>query len=414
MPADPTVSGGTGDENLRVLRVIARLNIGGPARHVLLLDRGLRARGHRTLLVHGSVDEGEASLESLVDTYSVHAHRIPQLGRRIHLLDDFRAFARLLAIVFRERPDVVHTHTAKAGTLGRLAALAFNVTRSRRRRAAVVHTFHGHVLDGYFSPVMNHLVRLAERRLARVTDRIITISPRQRLDIVERFAVAPAARTSVVPLGLDLDALLRLERGAPEWRERLAIPPGAFVVGYVGRLVPIKDPLTLLRATATAARHVPNLQLLIAGDGPLRPAMERAVVELGMTAVVRFAGWIDDLPGLYATMDVCALSSLNEGTPVALIEAMAAGLPVVATSVGGVPDLVEDERTGLLVPSRDPEALAEALLRLAARPDERRSFGAAARARVAERYSASRLVDDVEKLYIEALRDRRGKAGGPR
>ena len=199
---------------MKTLRVIARLNVGGPARHVVLLDRGLRARGHDTRLVHGSLAPFEASLEHLAVESDLPTTHIRELGRRINLLDDLRAFVQLVRLVFREAPDVVHTHTAKAGTLGRLAACLFNFTRPRRRRCLVVHTFHGHVLTGYFAPATNVAVRLAERTLARITDRVVTISPAQRDDIVTRFRIAAAERTIVVPLGLDLEHLRRLDPGA--------------------------------------------------------------------------------------------------------------------------------------------------------------------------------------------------------
>ena len=173
----------------KVVRVIARLNVGGPARHVVLLNTGLEARGYDTVLVHGSVAPGEASLEDMAEQYGITRERIAELGPRISALDDLRAFGRLVSLIFRESPDVVHTHTAKAGALGRLAALVFNVTRGRRRRAVVVHTFHGHVLEGYFTPAINSLLRATERALSAVTDCIVTISPRQRTDLVDRLRV---------------------------------------------------------------------------------------------------------------------------------------------------------------------------------------------------------------------------------
>ena len=205
---------------MKILRVIARLNVGGPARHVVLLDRGLRARGHDTRLVHGSLAPFEASLEHLAVEAGLPTTHIVELGRRISPMSDLRAFTELLRLVFREAPDVIHTHTAKAGTLGRLAAGLFNITRPRRRRCLVVHTFHGHVLTGYFRPATNVAVRLAERTLARITDRVVTISPAQRADIVTRFRIAAAARTVVVPLGLDLAHLARIDPRAPDLRRQ--------------------------------------------------------------------------------------------------------------------------------------------------------------------------------------------------
>ena len=392
---------------MKILRVIARLNVGGPARHVVLLDRGLRARGHDTRLVHGSLAPFEASLEHLAVEAGVPTTHIHELGRRISPISDVRALAHLLRLVFREAPDVIHTHTAKAGTLGRVAACLFNITRPRRRRCLVVHTFHGHVLTGYFRPPTNVAVRLAERTLARVTDRVVTVSPAQRDDIVTRFRIAAAARTTVVPLGLDLDRLARLDPQAPHLRRQFRIPERALVVGYVGRFVAIKDLETLVRAFARVAAERPDAVLLLVGDGPLRPEVEALVAAFSLQKQVHLAGWIDDLAALYATIDICALSSLNEGTPVALIEAMAAAKAVVATRVGGVADVVDHERTGLLIPPKDPEALADAMLRLAADPAERSRMGAAGREAVVGRFSADRLVDDIDKLYTDALAQKR-------
>ncbi len=396
---------------MKILRVIARLNVGGPARHVVLLDRGLRGRGHDTRLVHGSLAPGEASLEHLAVESGLPATHIRELGRRISPVSDLRAFAQLVRLVFREAPDVIHTHTAKAGTLGRLAACLFNSTRPRRRRCLVVHTFHGHVLTGYFRPATNIAVRLAERTLATITDRVVTISPAQRDDIVNRFRVAPASRTATIPLGLDLAPLTRLDAAAPQLREALGIPARAPVVGYVGRFVPIKDLATLVHAFAHVVPRVPDAVLLMVGGGPVRSGIESLVATLRLEGQVRFLGWIEDLAPLYATIDICALSSLKEGTPVALIEAMAAAKAVVAPRVGGIADVVEHERTGLLVPPGDVGALADAIARLAADPGERSRMGAAGRQSVVARFSHERLVEDIDRLYASALADKRSPRG---
>ena len=388
---------------MHILRIIARLNVGGPARHVTLLNAGLESRGHRTLLVYGALDTGESSLEGPAVASGIPVLRVEDLGRHVRATSDLRAFIALLRLIFRERPDVVHTHTAKAGTLGRLAATIYNSTRRRDRRALVVHTFHGHVFEGYFSPFMNRLVRLTERTLARLTDIIITISPRQQHDIVTRFAVAPAAKTVVVPLGLDLDRLLAMPADAIGRRLDIGAEAGDVVVGYAGRMVPVKDLPTLLRAFAHAHAVVPTLRLVLAGDGPERSAAEALARELGIAERLQFIGWVEDLPRFYATLDLFALTSLNEGTPVAAIEAMAAGRPVVATAVGGVPDVVEHDTTGLLVPPRDIDAFSAALVALARDRSRRTAMGLAGRERARVRYSHQRLVEEIDALYVSGL-----------
>ncbi|MGE3956607.1 MAG: glycosyltransferase family 4 protein [Vicinamibacterales bacterium] len=394
---------------MKVLRVIARLNVGGPARHVALLNAGLQARGHQTLLVYGALDTGEASLESMAVESGIPLRREEHLGRAIDATSDVRAFLAILGTIFREQPDVIHTHTAKAGALGRAAALVYNATRRRRQRALVVHTFHGHVFEGYFSPAMNRLVRLGERWLARAADTIVTISPRQRDDIVHRFGVAADDRTVVVPLGLDLDSLLGLPEGADAGRAAFGFASDDIVVGFSGRMVPVKDLGTAMAAFGAAVTRQPRLRLLLAGDGPGRAMLEKQAATLGVADRVRFLGWVSDLPAFYRMLDVFLLSSLNEGTPVSAIEAMAAARPVVATAVGGVPDVVEHGRTGILVPAQDTGAMAGALVELAAAGDRRLALGREGRRRARERYSHLRLVDDVERLYRDGLASKRGR-----
>jgi glycosyltransferase involved in cell wall biosynthesis len=392
---------------IRVLRVIARLNVGGPARHVTILDRGLITRGFETLLAHGDVGAGEASLERLISGTGIRAVRIAGLGRRISLLSDLRALATLVRLVFRVRPDIVHTHTAKAGTLGRAAAWLYNATRLREERCLVVHTFHGHVLHGYFGAVGSFLVRTMERALALLTDIILVLSSRQKQDIGERYRIASLSRIRVVPLGLELDGLMLL-------------PPGRVaeevVFGFVGRFVPIKNVPLLIDAFARVHVRKPATRLKLVGDGEARQQIEAAIVRHGLGHVVELAGWQDDLLDLYRSFDVLVLTSLNEGTPVAVIEAMAAALPVVATDVGGVGDVVTHDETGLLVPSQDVKALADAMLRLLDSPDDRRRLGAAGREFVRNRFTADRLVADVATLYrgeLDLKRHGRRATGGP-
>lgn len=396
-----------GGRSLRVLRIIARLNIGGPARHTVILNEGLQRLGYETLLVYGAVGAREGSFERLAADRSLASLSIPHLGRRIKAFDDVRAFAQILRLLYRWRPDIVHTHTAKAGTLGRLAALAYNATRFRRQRCAVVHTFHGHVFSGYFGPVGSAAVQWIERILARFTDCIVTISNRQREDIVSRFRIARADQTVMVPLGLELSDLVSRTMKQRGIRARLGFDASDFVVGYVGRLVPIKDLGTLIESLALMRGARPHVRLVVVGDGEQRKQMERAVRSRNLHDAVRFLGWRDDLAAIYSALDVFVISSLNEGTPVSLIEAMAAGVPVVATAVGGVPDVVRDEVTGLLCPAGDPTALACAMTRVADDVESARARARAAREFVASQFDASRLVRDVDGLYFRVLAGKR-------
>jgi glycosyltransferase involved in cell wall biosynthesis len=398
-----TVPGGAG----HVVRIIARLNVGGPARQVILLDERLRHLGWTSLLVHGEVGPREDTLEPAALARGVTTLKLPELGRRVRPWSDLVAFVRIVRLLFRARPDVVHTHTAKAGAVGRLAAAVYNSTRSPHQRCLVVHTFHGHVFEGYFGPRETWLIRHAERALAGLSDRIIAISERQRTDLTERVRVAPRSRVAVVPLGLELDGFLHPAPRAAA-RQRLGLSPDAVVVGFIGRLVPIKRPELLLSAFETVARRCSHVELLVVGDGELRPALEAQVRASGLSNRIVFAGWRHDLDTVYGALDIVALTSRNEGTPVALIEAMASGLPVVATDVGGVSDLVEHETTGLVVPATDDGgAIAVALIRLTGDRAERTRFGEAGRARVFSRHGADRLASDLDRLYRAGVDEKR-------
>jgi glycosyltransferase involved in cell wall biosynthesis len=335
---------------MRVLQVITRLNVGGPARHAIQLGQGLHARGFESMLVHGVIDDTEGSLEDLLVGSDIAATKLPDLGRPVRPWHDLRALLQLNRIIFREHPDIVHTHTAKAGMLGRLAACVYNMTRRRADRCAVIHTFHGHVFSGYFGPMGSHAVRLVERGLALLTDRIVTVSHRQQRDISERYRIAPQNRVDVLELGTDL-RLLRLSTNT-SLRVALEFQPHHVVFGYAGRFVPIKNLSMLIRAFAVVAQRSDDARLMLVGDGELRGEIETLVEELGLGGRVRFAGWQHDVTAIYGALDVAVLASNNEGTPLMLIEAMAAGRPVIATAVGGVADIVREGQNRPARPAR--------------------------------------------------------------
>jgi glycosyltransferase involved in cell wall biosynthesis len=383
-------------ERLRVLRVIGRLNMGGPAHQAALLSgRRFFPERYETLLVHGSLPEGEESLADLSREEGATMRFLGDLRTPIDPLHDSRALLKLIRIAWAFKPDVVHTHTAKAGFLGRQAALAV------RPRPAIVHTYHGHVLEGYFGAAKSRLYLELERALARVSDRLVGVSEATVDDLV-RLGVAPRERFSVLPLGLDLAPLAEPDdRGLRQGtRGELGVAPEETLLVFVGRVVPIKRLDLLLRALAQAGGPGPRLRLALVGDGEERPGLEALASELGIERDVLFLGYRRELRSLFAAADVGVLSSDNEGTPVSLIEAGAAGLPAVATDVGGVGEVVS-EQTGILVPPGDPAALAGALRQMADDPERRRTYGRAARSRVTERYGAARLIGDVDALYGE-------------
>jgi glycosyltransferase involved in cell wall biosynthesis len=322
---------------------------------------------------------------------------VPELQREISLAADLPAALRLRKLITDLRPDILHTHTAKAGAVGRIAA----AIAGRARPRVIVHTFHGHVLRGYFSAPKTALFGQLERNLARMSDALIAVSPQVRDDLV-KLGVAPAEKITVVRLGLDLEARTRSSPAdRAELRDRLGLAADRFLVGWLGRMTEIKRTDLLLRAFARL-RETHQADLLLVGDGPLRRELEALAGDLGISDSCHFIGYRDDVGPVFAAVDAVALTSANEGTPVTLIEALAAGRPVVSTDVGGVRDVVGPE-TGFLVPAGDFAAVAESLRRLADDPALRQTLGNAGRASVLERYSVPRLVDDVDLLYRTLL-----------
>jgi glycosyltransferase involved in cell wall biosynthesis len=382
---------------IRVLRVIARLNVGGPALHVSYLASGLAARGYETTLVAGEVAPGEESMEHVAAGRGVEIVRLRGLSRELSPVQDLIAAWRLATIIRRVKPDVIHTHTAKAGAVGRAAALA-----AGRPRPVVVHTFHGHVLRGYFGTVGSLVFRVIETVLARATDRLVAVSPEVRDELVG-LRVAPAEKFDVVRLGIELEPRVRFEGDRGEVRRRVGIPADKYVVGWFGRMTAVKrteDLLTML--TGLRERGIDALLLLV-GDGTDRAALEQRAHDLGIVRSCVFLGYQEDVAPWYAICDAVVLTSASEGTPVTIIEALAAGRPVVSTRVGGVPDVVDEGETGFLVRRGDTHAMAERLELLARNPERAQAMGETGRTRVLERYAVSRLVDDIDRLYRELL-----------
>lgn len=388
---------------MRVLRIITRLNVGGPSIQAITLSERLTSRGFETLLVHGQLGAGEGDMRYLLAD-AVQTRHLPALRRPVAPLHDGLALVQLLEILRKTRPDVVHTHMAKAGTLGRLAAAIYNRTAGRRRRAQVVHTYHGHVLEGYFSAPMARVFTATERQLARVTDVIVAISPQIRDELLTDHRIGRAGQYRVIPLGFDLDALAAIDDGARrEARVVLDIPQDAHVVTTVGRLTAIKQHQLFLETAAMVAAADPAAVMLVVGDGELRAELEGTARALGVAERTRFLGWRRDLATIYGASDVFLLTSRNEGTPVALIESLAAGVPGVSTDVGGVRDVIGEEGVAVLAPFGDRAALASAVRGMLHDAARRRQMGERGRSAMIARYGIDRLVDDVERLYRELL-----------
>ena len=386
-------------QQLTILRAITRLNIGGPAIHAILLTRHLQDERFRSLLVAGKESPTEGNMLDLAAREGVAPILVEELGRELSPLNDLATVRRLVALMRRERPHIVHTHMAKAGTTARLAARLAGVP-------IVVHTYHGHVFHSYFSPLKTKLFLAIERALGAVTDRIVAVGETQRQELIQ-LGLAAAGKIVSIPLGLPLEPMLDAERERGRLRAELGLDAASPLVGIVARLVPIKAHEVFLTAAARIARDLPAARFVIVGDGERRAELEMLSASLGLAERVYFLGWRRDLRAIYADLDVVALCSLNEGSPVAIIEAMAAARPVVSTDVGGVSEVIEDSESGLLVPTRDAEALARAIVLVLSDPERGRRMGTAARAAVYPRYSVGRLVSDLERLYLD-LAQRKG------
>lgn len=388
MPPDP----------IRVLRVIARLNMGGPAIHVANLAAGLETRGYHTTLVAGSLARGEDSMAFVAERLGVSIVSVPEMEREIAPLHDMQSAWQLARLIGEIRPHILHTHTAKAGAIARAAA----VLAGSARPPIVLHTFHGHVLKGYFGPVRTAIFRQVERTLARASDVLVAVSPEVRDDLVE-LGVAPRRKFAVVRLGIPLAERLGDETADVDYRRLYGIPGDAFVIGWVGRMTGVKDAgavLEILRATRDLGVEA---ALCMVGDGPERERLEQRAHDLGVVRRTYFVGYQSEIAGYYRLFDAFVLPSVNEGTPVSAIEALASGTPVVANRVGGVPDVVRDGVDGFLVEQGDTAGAARRLAELAGDPALRARLGEAGRARVLVRYSVERLVDDVDRLYRSLL-----------
>jgi len=384
-----------------VLRVIARLNVGGPSLHVSYLTEGLASRGYATTLAAGAISPGEASMAFVAEQRGIDIEWIPELRREISPLHDLAVVRRLADLIRRERPHVLHTHTAKAGTAGRLAAHLVGDARP----PVVVHTFHGHMLLGEFDPVREGVYRKIEQGLARDTDALIAVSPEVRDELVE-LGIAPASRFAVVRLGIELSERMQGSERGGELRASLGIPPERFTVGWVARMTAAKQPEDVLRTIRLLHDRGVDAALLMVGDGPDRPALEALARELGIADATRFVGFQDDVGPWFHSFDALLLPSRSEGTPVSAIETLASGRPVVATRVGGVADVVRDGVDGYLVALGDVDAAADGLATLAADPELRQRMGAAGRERVLRRYRVPRLVEDVDRLYRALLAEK--------
>ncbi|WP_089938559.1 glycosyltransferase [Candidatus Entotheonella palauensis] len=400
--------------HISIVRIIDRLNIGGPAKHVVWLTTGLTPDAFDTVLITGTVPPGEGDMSYFARSEGVEPLVLPAMSRELSLRDGLVVW-QLLRLLWRLRPDIVHTHKAKAGAVGRLAAWLYKwLTPSalwlRPRPCTIVHTYHGHVLHSYFGPFKTRVFLMIERLFAKLTDCIIAVSEQQRQELSIGFRVGKPAQYRMIPLGLDVDAGQSTPCGL---RQALGLAPETVLIGIVGRLCEVKNHAMMLEATAQLVEkadvHGGAVHLVVIGDGHLAGELSTYAHHLNISDHVTFTGFREDVLSLYADLDIVALTSLNEGTPLTLIEAMCHGRAVAATEVGGVVDILGELRMtmngfsmrdyGVTAPSRDATAFARSLQYLIERPILRHQMGTRGRVFVRTAFSKARLLHDIETLY---------------
>jgi glycosyltransferase involved in cell wall biosynthesis len=405
---------------MKILRIIARLNVGGPARHVIWLTEGLKPAGYETLLVAGVVPPGEDDMSYVAAAAGLQPFILAEMSREISVKDVLTIW-KLFRLMRRERPDIVHTHTAKAGTVGRVAGLMYRwltPAAPAARQCRFVHTYHGHVFHSYYGKLKTRLFLAIERFLARfATDRIVVISEQQRREINEVFRVGRRKQFAVIPLGIDMSAYASWRDRRPRMRAELKLNDDVVLIGIVGRLTEIKNHRLFLQAAALLKKNTGSkVRFAIIGDGNLRRDLEDQAKSLGLSEAVSFLGTRTDPEDFYPALDIVALTSLNEGTPLTLIEAMANARPVISTAVGGVVDMLgpqvppaakqDNQRAayqlcqrGVSVASGDAEGLARGLARLIEDPGLRDELGRNGLEFVIRNYAKERLLTDIAELY---------------
>ncbi|MBN1353475.1 MAG: glycosyltransferase family 4 protein [Candidatus Omnitrophica bacterium] len=393
----------TRNKKTKILRVITRLNIGGPAIHVTLLTGMFNDGEFESALLCGSVSEREGDMGYIAEDYGVKPLYIPQLTREISVFRDLAAFFSIIKHIKRYKPDIVHTHTAKAGTLGRIAAILSRVP-------VIVHTFHGNVFQGYFSKRRTKLFIIIERILARFTDCIIAISPAQKEEITKLYRITRPDKCRVVRLGFDLERLSGALENGRGLRDDLKLAESDILVGIIGRLTAIKNQ----KMFVDMAYHLINtgesrlkerLKFAVIGDGELREELLAYTRFRGLAKKIFFVGWAKDMRKVYPALDIVTLTSSNEGTPVTLIEAMSFSKPVVATDTGGIKDTVREN--GILVKKDDYKSMAHAVSELAVSREKRESLGRLGRDFVRATYSKERLYSEFRQLYNDLEKQKR-------
>lgn len=396
---------------IKVLRILNRLTIGGPLLNASYLTKYLSPE-FETLLVVGEREDHEKDASFITDQLGIKPLYLPEMGRSINPMRDYAAFRRMKSIIRDFKPDIVHTHAAKPGAIGRMAAHQLKVP-------VIVHTYHGHVFHSYFNSAKTKLILEAERYLGKRSNAIIAISNAQQKELVEDFKIAPVDKFRMIPLGLDLDKFSEdyaIKR--KKFRAEFNLDEDEIAIAIIGRLVPVKNHELFLEGVKHVLDNTTRkVKAFIVGDGETRQTLELKAKELGIafsgekdktnSSPLIFTSWRSDIDVINAGVDIIALTSFNEGTPVSLIEAQAANNPIVSTSVGGISDVVLEGKSGLLSPLNDNQQFCNNLLEVVNNDTLRMNLSTQGNAFVKEQFSYQRLMKDMSQLYNELLEKRK-------
>ncbi|PID28692.1 MAG: hypothetical protein CSB55_03950 [Candidatus Cloacimonadota bacterium] len=377
----------------KIARIITRLNIGGPTIHTVLLSDKLKDE-YETVLIAGKIESHESDMSYYADKYNVKPVYLDKMSRELRFLADFFAFWELFKILRKEKPDIVHTHTAKAGTLGRIAAFLAGVPE-------IYHTFHGNIFKGYFSPLKTRIFILIEKILALISTEIIVISEQQKKEIAS-LKIAPLSKLKIVKLGFDFENVLPRKEDKNKFRRKFGYSEEDILIGIVGRITAIKNHFLFLDIAEKLAKKYPNAKFPIIGDGDLRDEIQAQIKKRNLAEKVKITGFITELNPVYADLDYVLLTSKNEGTPVALIEAMACQKIVLSSNVGGVSDFIEHGESGFYFDSFVPDDFVKTLSELIDGKIKKSIISEKARETAIKTFGSERLVNDIRKIYRHA------------
>lgn len=382
------------EKQIKILRIISRMNVGGPSKHVVNLAEGLNKFNCKTLLISGQPGKSEGDMFYLADNKHFCLKKIEYLKRPVSVIYDLISFIKIVKEIKDFSPDIVHTHTTKAGILGRAAALVCGVPK-------IYHTYHGHVFKGYFSKFQTSLIIAIERFFSAFSTKLIALTPNLASELNHILRIKDSEKISVVPLGLDLVPYLSTPRKTNIWHKSEGFNEKDFVIGIVARLVPVKNHKMLINSMERLCSIFPNLHLAVIGNGELEEELKKQTENLGLSGHIHFCGISEKLENIYSDLDLLVLCSKNEGTPVVIIEALAAGCPVAAVDVGGVREVLENGKSGRLLPS-EPELFTKALANAISDIKEgkfKEYPTDITRQTIAQTYSVDNLVKNIFELY---------------